>query len=63
MRALVRDLLRDVLGEEEALFAAATLIGAVDGLLLQHFADPQAFPDRAALERTLVTAARRMLAP
>jgi len=47
----------------DAELAAATLIGAVDGLLLQHFADRRAFPDRRALEHALVETARRLLAP
>ncbi|MEN8184092.1 MAG: TetR/AcrR family transcriptional regulator [Myxococcota bacterium] len=43
--------------------AAATLIGAVDGLLLQRLVDPRAFPDVAALRGELVRLARRSLAP
>lgn len=43
--------------------AAAVLIGAIDGLLLQHFADPEAFGDRRSLADELARTARRMLAP
>ena len=42
--------------------AAATVIGAVDGLLLQDFVDPAAFADRAALARNLTTMLRKGLA-
>ena len=45
----------------DPVLCAATLIGAVDGLLLQHFVDPRAFDDRAALHRALVHAVRGML--
>jgi len=43
--------------------AAATLIGTVDGLLLQHLVDPSAFSDPRALEDTLVLAVRKLLQP
>ncbi len=43
--------------------AAATMIGAVDGLLLQHLVDPRAFPDRPALRKTLLQVFRKTLAP
>lgn len=43
--------------------AAATMIGAVDGLLLQHLVDPRAFPDRPALRETLLQVFRKTLAP
>ena len=42
--------------------AAATLIGAIDGLLLQHFLDPEAL-DLKALRRELRRIAARMVAP
>jgi AcrR family transcriptional regulator len=40
---------------------AATLIGTIDGLLLQHLVDPRAFSDPEALENTLVLAVRKLL--
>jgi hypothetical protein len=40
---------------------AATLIGTVDGLLLQHLVDPGAFSDPEALENVLVLAVRKLL--
>ena len=40
---------------------AATLIGTVDGLLLQHLIDPSAFSDPRALEDALVLAVRKLL--
>jgi AcrR family transcriptional regulator len=43
--------------------ASATLIGAIDGLLLQDFVDPGAFRDRDALSRDLVTMLRKSLLP
>jgi AcrR family transcriptional regulator len=42
---------------------AATLIGTVDGLLLQHLVDPPAFSDPQALENALVLAVRKLLQP
>ena len=39
----------------------ATLIGAIDGLLLQQLADPAAFPDPDALSNSLVLTMRRVL--
>ena len=42
---------------------AATLIGTIDGLLLQHLVDPRAFIDRQALEKALVRAVRKLLKP
>ena len=42
---------------------AATLIGTVDGLLLQHLVDPSAFSDAQALEDALVLAVRKLLQP
>jgi hypothetical protein len=42
---------------------AATLIGTVDGLLLQHLVDPRAFSDPQALENALVLAVRKLLQP
>ena len=41
---------------------AATLIGAIDGLLFQHFADEQAF-DLEGLSDAVVRVARKVLAP
>ncbi|UCE84921.1 MAG: TetR/AcrR family transcriptional regulator [Deltaproteobacteria bacterium] len=43
--------------------AAASLIGAVDGILLQRLVDPDAFADTDAVRDTLVRAARKQLAP
>jgi AcrR family transcriptional regulator len=43
--------------------AAATLIGTIDGLLLQHLVDPKAFSDPRALEDALVLAVRKLLQP
>ena len=43
--------------------AAATLIGAVDGLLLQHAVDPTAFPDPDALRTTLVRVVDKVVRP
>ena len=42
---------------------AAILIGAVDGLLLQYFVEPGAFPDPDALGEAVRDATRRVLAP
>jgi AcrR family transcriptional regulator len=42
---------------------AATLIGTIDGLLLQHLMDPRAFPDPRALENALILAVRKLLQP
>jgi AcrR family transcriptional regulator len=42
---------------------SATLIGTVDGLLLQHLVDPRAFSDSKALADTLVLAVRKLLQP
>jgi AcrR family transcriptional regulator len=42
---------------------AATLIGTVDGLLLQHLVDPSAFSNPQALEDALVLAVRKLLKP
>ena len=41
--------------------AAATLIGAIDGLLLQHFIDGSAFPDTDALSDEVVRVTRKAL--
>lgn len=46
----------------DAEIAAATWIGAVDGLLLQHLVERSAFADTARLRRQLVVLIRRMLA-
>ncbi len=43
--------------------AAATLIGAVDGLLLQHAVDPAAFPDPIALRTTLLRVVDKVVRP
>jgi AcrR family transcriptional regulator len=42
--------------------AASTLIGAIDGLLFQHFADGRAFPQLDALGDELVRISRKGLA-
>ena len=42
---------------------AATLIGTVDGLLLQQLVDPSAFSDPRALEDALALAVRKLLKP
>jgi AcrR family transcriptional regulator len=42
---------------------AATLIGTIDGLLLQHLVDPRAFSDPKVLADTLVLAVRKLLQP
>ena len=43
--------------------AAALLIGAMDGVLLQYFVDPTPFADRDAVAATLIDAASGVLAP
>ncbi|MFQ5457767.1 MAG: TetR/AcrR family transcriptional regulator [Myxococcota bacterium] len=40
---------------------SATLIGAIDGLLLQQLVDPRAFPDGTALRETLLAVFRKAL--
>jgi len=45
----------------DAELAGATIIGAMDGLLLQKLADPSAFSDPEALSRTLRTVTRKAL--
>jgi len=47
----------------DAELAAATLIGAVDGVLFQFFVEPEAFADRDGLRRELARIAERSLAP
>jgi hypothetical protein len=42
---------------------AATLIGAIDGLLLQHLVDRTAWPDPRALGEMLAPLLRKLLAP
>jgi AcrR family transcriptional regulator len=42
---------------------AATLIGTIDGLLLQHLVDPRAFSDAQALEDGLALIVRKLLQP
>ena len=46
----------------DASLAASTLIGAIDGLLLQHVADAQAFPSLEALAREVKRIARKVVA-
>jgi AcrR family transcriptional regulator len=43
--------------------AAAVVVAMIDGLLLQFFIDPRAFPDPGALQRTLIHAVRQTLSP
>lgn len=43
--------------------AAAVVVAMIDGLLLQFFIDPRAFPDPRSLRRTLIQAVRRTLSP
>jgi hypothetical protein len=43
--------------------AAAVVVALIDGVLLQFFIDPRAFPEPGALQRTLVHSVRRTLAP
>lgn len=43
--------------------AAATLIGTIDGLLLQHLVDPRAFGDPGVLEDALALSVRKLLRP
>lgn len=52
----------EVAADADPLLTAATLIGAIDGLLIQHFLDPGAF-DADALRRELGRIARRAVAP
>ena len=47
----------------DPVLAASTIIGAVDGLLLQHFVDARAFPDRDALADALAGAVGKVLRP
>jgi AcrR family transcriptional regulator len=42
---------------------ASVLIGAIDGLLLQHFVDAGAFPELPALSDEVARVARKVLAP
>jgi AcrR family transcriptional regulator len=42
---------------------AATLIGAIDGLLVQHAVDAGAFRDRDALRETVILSVRKALRP
>lgn len=68
IRAELAGLLRDgqrrgeVSAELDPLLAGAILIGAIDGLLFQHFLDARAF-EREALRRELRRIAGRTLAP
>ncbi len=48
-------------GDFDPDLAAASLIGAVDGLLFQFFLEPDAFPDREALRRQMERLAERAL--
>ena len=52
----------EVAPDLDPLLAGATLIGAIDGLLIQHFLDDEAF-EREALRAELERIARRVLAP
>ncbi len=52
----------EVAAEVDPFLAGATLIGAIDGLLIQHFIDGEAF-DPQALRDELLRVARRALAP
>lgn len=47
----------------DPLLAAATVIGAVDGLLLQYFVEPGVFADGEALAAELSRSVRKALAP
>ena len=47
----------------DAALAASTLIGAIDGLLFQHFADARAFPSLEALGDEFARIAHKVLAP
>jgi TetR/AcrR family transcriptional regulator len=49
--------------EPDAAVGASLLMGAIDGLLLQYFVDPQAFPEPDRLAEALCETTRRMLAP
>ena len=49
--------------ELDAELTAATIIGAIDGLLLQKLVDASAFPDALALSATLRLAIRKGLTP
>jgi hypothetical protein len=42
---------------------AGVIIGAIDGLLLQHLIDPDAFPSFEAMGETLTQFVRRALSP
>ncbi len=48
-------------GDLDPALAASILIGAIDGLLLQYFADPRALPDPDALADELWATARRLV--
>ena len=43
--------------------AAAVVVALIDGVLLQFFIDPRAFPEPGALRRALVHSVHRTLAP
>ncbi|MBW2243358.1 MAG: TetR/AcrR family transcriptional regulator [Deltaproteobacteria bacterium] len=68
---MLRDQLVDVItegqadgslaGELDAPLQASILIAAIDGLLLQHFADPSALPEPGVLAEALRDAAHRLL--
>jgi AcrR family transcriptional regulator len=53
----------DVAPQLDADALAATLIGAIDGLLLQHLIDRSVWPDPRALGDTLAPLLRKLLAP
>ncbi|MBW2230073.1 MAG: TetR/AcrR family transcriptional regulator [Deltaproteobacteria bacterium] len=76
LRGYFRELRRDIRavileGQADASVAstldagvlASILIGAIDGLLLQYFVDPDALPSPEALAQDLVDTMRRMVAP
>ena len=48
--------------EPDAAIGASLLMGAIDGLLLQYFVDPHAFPDPERLAEVLCTTTRRIVA-
>lgn len=49
--------------EPDAAIGASLLMGAIDGLLLQYFVDPQAFPEPDRLADALCETTRRIVAP
>ena len=53
---------REIDGSLDPQLTAATVIGAIDGLLLQHFVEPRRF-DGEALRDSLLHAVRKVLRP